>query len=122
MFRYVILGLFLLFTEPTNQVVDSVVNKPITPQAEPSYFREDAVPNPDIRERMPICGETTRTSSCIFYFKNTSKFDKLAEDFFEEASHQTGRAKYLIHIENQHYAKYSIAPGKSVAIRIPALR
>lgn len=81
------------------------------------------VPNPDIgNERFPFCGRTATAEPCILYIMNHTRYDKQAEDFFEEAQRLTGRTKYMISIENQVYSKLTIHPGYFAQIKIPSQR
>ena len=82
---------------------------------------EGVIANPDWGG-LRRCGSVSETSPCAVYYVNHSRNDKRAEDFFDTAAEQTGRAKYLINIENPHYAKTRIPPGFIAQIRIPPLR
>ena len=79
------------------------------------------VPNPDWRG-LPRCGMVSETAPCAVYLVNHTRNDHYAEYFFDEAVKLTNRQKYLITIENPHYAKTRIPPGYIAQIRIPALR
>ena len=78
--------------------------------------------NPDIRESLPRCGTVSESSPCTAYIVNHSRNDRYAEYFFDEATRLTGRQKYLVTIENQHYAKTRIPPGHITQIKIPSLK
>ena len=80
------------------------------------------IKNPDITTRMRRCGTTDNTSACILYIVNHTRYDRLAESFFDDAVKLTGRQKYLISIENPQYAKMKIPPGYFVEVKIPALK
>ena len=56
------------------------------------------------------------------YVRNTSSKEQIAEDFFDEAAHKSGRVPYIIRIENQKYAKTIIPKGSVAEIKIPPLR
>lgn len=83
---------------------------------------QGVIKNPDITTRMRRCGMTDNTSACILYIVNHTRYDRLAESFFDEAVKLTGRQKYLVSIENPQYAKTKIPPGYFVEIKIPALK
>ena len=80
------------------------------------------VQNPDIQKALPLCGRTDRTSACVLFIMNTSRYDANAEDFFERAAQLTERNRYLISTDNPIYSKSLIHPGEFVQIKIPALR
>ncbi|MBR6411802.1 MAG: hypothetical protein IKS41_01405 [Alphaproteobacteria bacterium] len=80
------------------------------------------VPNPDIRTKMARCGMVSNTAPCMVYIMNHERNDRRAEYFFDQAAKLTGRAPYLIRIENQYYATAKISPGQIAKIKIPALR
>ena len=80
------------------------------------------VDNPDIKQNLPRCGTVSESSPCAVYIVNHSRNDRYAEYFFDEATQKTGRQKYLVTIENQHYAKTRIPPGYVTQIKIPPLR
>ena len=82
---------------------------------------QGVIMNPDAGQ-LPRCGVVSETAPCAAYFVNHSRNDRLAESFFDTAQLQTGRAKFLISMENAHYAKTRIPPGHIVQIRIPAMR
>ena len=79
------------------------------------------VMNPDVREKLRRCGMVSPTAPCLVYIVNHSRDDHYAEYFFDDAAKLTGRAPYLIRIENQHYAKSRIPPGYIAKIKIPTL-
>ena len=78
--------------------------------------------NPDIQERFPLCGLTSQTEPCILYIMNSTRYEKYAEDYFEEAQRLTGRSIPNISVENAVYAKVPIYPGWFAEIKIPSLR
>ncbi len=84
---------------------------------------QGVVTNPEITgQRLARCGIADRTAACVLYIMNSSRNDRLAEDFFDETVSLTGRQKYLISIENSQYAKTRIAPGYFVQVKVPALK
>ena len=78
--------------------------------------------NPDIRQDLPRCGTVAEGYPCTVYIVNHSRNDRYGEYFFDEATRLTGRQKYLVTIENQHYAKARIPPGYVAQVRIPSLK
>lgn len=91
------------------------------PQKQTSQGLTGVVPNPDW-QGLRRCGMVSETAPCAVYIVNHSRNDRYAEYFFDEAVKLTNRQKYLIAIENPHYAKTRIPPGYIAQIRIPALR
>ena len=80
------------------------------------------VSNPDIRERFPLCGRTSKSEACILYIMNTTRYDMTAEDFFQRAEQLTERNRRVISLENPMYSKLRIPPGYFAEIKIPSLR
>lgn len=78
--------------------------------------------NPDLTQPLPRCGNTDQVSACVLYIMNHTRYDRLVEDFFDDAVRLTGRQKFLISIENTRYAKSPIRPGHFVQLKIPAIR
>ncbi len=80
------------------------------------------VKNPDITTKLPRCGLIDRGRSCILYIMNSTRYDKTAEDFFDEAVKLTEIQKYSIAMVNLKYAKTPIPPGRFAEIKIPDMR
>ncbi len=78
--------------------------------------------NPDITTKLPRCGLIDRGQSCILYIMNSTRYDKSAEDFFDEAVKLTEIQKYSIAMVNLKYAKTRIPPGRFAEIKIPDMR
>lgn len=80
------------------------------------------VGNPDIEPNTPRCGMVSAGQECILYLMNSSRQDRLAETFFDEAVRLTEVAKYSISMANPQYAKRLIKPGYIAQIKIPNVR
>lgn len=80
------------------------------------------VRNDDIRTRLPRCGLIDRGQACILYIMNSTRYDKIAESFFEEALRLTEVPIYSISLANPKYAKRRIPPGQFAEIHIPKVR
>ena len=82
----------------------------------------DVVQNPQVaaNPRMRRCGQTDPNRECILYIMNSKNYDRIAEDFFQEAQDMTGVQKYSIQLSNTRYANALIQPGWIAQIYIPA--
>ncbi len=80
------------------------------------------VKNTDIRSNLPRCGRTDRGQACILYIMNSTRYDQIAESFFEEALRLTEVPIYSISMANPKYAKRRIPPGHFAEIHIPKVR
>lgn len=80
------------------------------------------VRNKDITSKMPRCGLTEKGQACLLYIMNSTRYDKVAEDFFDEAVKLMGMQKYSISMVNPTYAKDRIPPGYFAEIKIPMMR
>jgi len=78
--------------------------------------------NPDIMEPLQRCGMVPESYPCVVYIVNHSRNDRLAEYFFDEASHLTGRQKFMVQIANKQYANMRIPRGHIAQISIPQLQ
>jgi len=83
---------------------------------------QGVVRNQDITTATPRCGLTDRGEACILYIVNHTRYDKIAEEFFDEAVKLTEVQKYSIAIANPKYAKTRIPPGYFAQIKIPKVR
>ncbi len=83
---------------------------------------QGVVRNTDITAPLPRCGRTDRGRSCILYVVNHTRYDKIAEDFFDDAVLLTEIQKYSISMANPKYAKTRIPPGYFAEIKIPDIR
>ena len=80
------------------------------------------VPNPEPNvSKLSRCGMAERGRPCLIYIVNHSRYEKHAEDFFEEASRLTEITPYSISMDNLQYAKTLIRPGQIAEIKVPAL-
>ncbi len=79
------------------------------------------VGNPDLEKNTPRCGQVAKGRSCVLYLMNTSRQDKYAEKFFDEATRLTEAAKFSIQMANPQYAKKLIKPGYLAQIKIPGI-
>lgn len=92
-----------------------------TPPPQATTAMRGVVQNKDINSRMPRCGLVERGQACLLYIMNSTRYDKTAESYFDEAAKLMGVQKYSISIVNPKYAKELIKPGYFVEIKIPAL-
>ncbi len=83
---------------------------------------QGVVANPDITTNIPRCGRVDKGQACILYIVNHTRYDKIVEDFFDEAVRLTEVAKYSISMVNPKYAKTRIPPGYFAQIKIPDVR
>ncbi|MBR5130444.1 MAG: hypothetical protein IKV03_04390 [Alphaproteobacteria bacterium] len=79
------------------------------------------VPNIDLTVSLPRCGIAERGKSCLLYVQNSSRYDKMVEDFFDNAGSLMGRTSHSIAMVNSRYAKQRIKPGYIAQIKIPDL-
>lgn len=79
------------------------------------------VKNPDLaNQQLRRCGEVDKGRACILYLMNHTRYDRMADTFFDEAVRLTEVAKYSIAMVNPQYAKTLIRPGQIAEIKIPA--
>lgn len=80
------------------------------------------ISNPDIKEHLRRCGQVDKGEACILYIMNHSRYDKIAEDFFDEAVKLMEVQRYSVSMVNPKYAKTRIPPGYFVQLKIPNVR
>lgn len=80
------------------------------------------VPNMDIDTPLPRCGTVDKGQACILYLMNNQRYDRTAEDFFDEAVRLMEVSRYSISMVNTRYAKQRISPGYFAQIKIPNVR
>ena len=80
------------------------------------------VKNTDIRSRTPRCGQIDKGQACVLYIMNNTRYDKIAENFFETALRLTEVPLFSISMANPKYAKRRIPPGAFAEILIPKVR
>lgn len=83
---------------------------------------QGVVRNMDLDVMLPRCGTVERGQACILYLMNSSRYDKTAEDFFDEAVRLMEVSRYSISMVNTRYAKQLIRPGYFAQIKIPNVR
>ena len=83
---------------------------------------QNIVRNPDIRQKLPLCGRTGKGQACVLYIMNTTRYDQLAENFFNVALKLTEVPLRSISWANPKYAKQKIHPGFFAEISIPNIR
>ncbi len=83
---------------------------------------QGVVPNPDLTRQTPRCGIAEKGQACLLYLMNVSRYDKTAEDFFEDAAAAMGVGTYAVSMVNTRYAKQRIRPGFIAQIKIPDVR
>ncbi len=82
---------------------------------------QGVVSNPDITQPLKRCGMVEDASAaCILYVMNSQPYDKLAKDFFENATAITGRSTTAIGWDNVRYGGLKIPAGYFAQIKIPA--
>ena len=82
----------------------------------------DVVRNPRVTGNMRRCGQIDPNKECVLYIMNHKNFDRLGDDFFQEAQDITGVPKYSIQLSNTNYANMRIQPGWIAQLYIPARR
>lgn len=80
------------------------------------------ISNPDIKEHLRRCGQVDKGEACILYIMNHNRYDKIAEDFFDEAVKLMEVQRYSVSMVNPKYAKTRIPPGYFVQLKIPNVR
>lgn len=90
-----------------------------TPQA---VGLQGVIQNQDITTKLPRCGRTDPGQACVLYIMNHTRYDKIAENFFDDAVRLTEVQKYSIAMVNPKYAKTRIPPGYFAEIKIPNVR
>lgn len=83
---------------------------------------QGVVRNIDLTERLPRCGIAEKGQACLLYIMNSSKYDKTAEDFFNEVVRLMEVSHYSVSMVNSRYAKQRIKPGYIAQIKVPAVR
>lgn len=80
------------------------------------------VPNDEITTATPRCGFAEKGQACLLYIQNNSRYDKIAEDFFDDVVRLMGVSKYHVSMVNVSYAKQRIRPGYIAQIKVPDVR
>lgn len=83
---------------------------------------QNIVKNSDIRQPLPFCGRVHKGQACVLYIMNASRYDQMAENFFNEALKLTEVPLRSISWANPKYAKQRIPPGAFAEIFIPNTR
>lgn len=83
---------------------------------------QNVVRNQDIRQKLPLCGRVVKGQACVLYIMNATRYDQLAENFFNDALKLTEVPEQRIKWANPKYAKHRIPPGAFAEIFIPSLR
>lgn len=83
---------------------------------------QGVVPNMDLDRVWPRCGTVEKGQACVLYLMNNTRYDKTAEDFFDEAVRLMEVSRYSISMVNTRYAKQRINPGYFAQIKIPNVR
>ncbi|MBQ6854561.1 MAG: hypothetical protein IJO11_03865 [Alphaproteobacteria bacterium] len=83
---------------------------------------QGVVRNQDMTTPLRRCGMIDRGEACVLYIMNSTRYDKVAEDFFDEAVKLTEIQKYSISMVNPKYSKTRIPPGYFAEIKIPKIR
>ncbi len=92
-----------------------------TPAPQQAVGLRGVVSNKDITSKMPRCGLVEKGQACLLYIMNSTRYDRIAENFFEEAAKLMGVQVYSIGLVNPKYAKELIKPGYIAEIKIPKL-
>ena len=82
---------------------------------------QGVVVNPEVPKGRARCGLVDRTQGCVIYIMNPQRQDASARDFFDFASKQTGRQRFVIDTANMRYSNVKIKPGAIAQINIPPL-
>lgn len=83
---------------------------------------QNVVRNKDIRQQLPLCGRIDKGQPCVLYIMNATRYDQMAENFFNEALKLTEVPLRSISWANPKYAKQRIPPGAFAEIFIPKTR
>lgn len=83
---------------------------------------QGVVQNMDMDRPLPRCGMVDKGQACVLYIMNHTRYDRTAEDFFDEAVRLTEVSRYSISMVNTRYAKQRIGPGRFAQIKIPNVR
>ena len=78
--------------------------------------------SPQTRKNLRRCGLVVRGQECVLYIMNSTRYDKSAKDFFDDAVRLMGIQRYSIDLVNPRYATRLIPPGRFAEIYIPPLR
>ncbi len=80
------------------------------------------VRNEEIKTKLPLCGRTDPGQACVLYLMNTTRYDKIAENFFDDVAKLTELQNMHIAHTNMRYAKKRIPPGAFAQIKVPNVR
>lgn len=83
---------------------------------------QGVVANVDLDRPWPRCGTVEKGQACVLYLMNNTRYDRTAEDFFDEAVRLMEVSRYSISMVNTRYAKQRIGPGYFAQIKIPNVR
>lgn len=118
-FWYSVGGMFLLGAFLGCAMSGSETAPQQTPQA--TGISAKVVPNALKRgKNLKICGEALASQPCLYYALNSRGMDKVAEDFYDQASKETQRLVNNIRRDNVTYSKTPIKPGRFAEIIIPS--
>ncbi len=102
-------------------LIGSMLGGGSSPAPQQAVGLRGVVANKDITSKMPRCGLVEKGQPCLLYIMNSTRYDKIAENFFEEAAKLMGVQVYSIGLVNPKYAKELIKPGYIAEIKIPKL-
>lgn len=83
---------------------------------------QGVVANVDLDRPWPRCGTVEKGQACVLYLMNNTRYDRTAEDFFDEAVRLMEVSRYSISMVNTRYAKQRIGPGYFAQIKVPNVR
>jgi len=79
------------------------------------------VMNPEVPKGRSRCGVAEKTQGCVLYIMNPQRQELNGRDFYDLASQQTGRQRFVIETGNMRYASMKIKPGFIAQLNIPPL-
>lgn len=93
---------------------------------QPPRGLQGVINNDDIsaqtRKGLRRCGMVVPGQECVLYIMNSTRYDKSAKDFFDDAVRLMGIQRYSIDLVNPRYATRLIPPGRFAEIYIPPMR
>ncbi len=82
---------------------------------------QNVIRNQDIRQKLPLCGRVVKGQACVLYIMNATRYDQMAESFFDTALKLTEVPLRKISWANPKYGKQRIPPGALAEIFIPGV-
>lgn len=83
---------------------------------------QGVVVNPEVPKGRARCGVAEKTQGCVLYIMNPQRQELNGRDFYDLASQQTGRQRFVIETGNMRYSSVRIRPGAIAQLNIPPLQ